>query len=150
VKLTDEELVLAEKWISRLDKDARARRGYRWSHLALTVLAVCLAGFLLWFSRTRFHNWWGDGGLYPGNLVPPESVQFECKMQSIGMAVVLCSFGMAMVFIFVSASMIVQTVRAWRTWPRDLLIAKLLRAKLDEEKALLASPPAGAEGSGEG
>jgi len=140
VKLTEEEMALAEKWISRLDKDARARRGYRWSHLVLTLLSICAVVLWFWFASIAFRRCWLDGELWLGDTVTPESVQLNIKAHSTDMAVVLVSFGMAVFFMCVSASMIAQTVRAWRTWPRDLLIAKILRAKLDEEreKAALA------------
>ena len=138
--LTPEELTFAEECLSRLAKDAQRRRGWRGRHLAsfvgatvvvpLFAVAVCLFGAVGLFRRF----WYGDG-LWVGQGLSQESVHLNAKMQVLEMAYVLGLLAVAAVMVSCTCSAVKQIVQDRRSWPGDLLIARILREKLEADTA---------------
>lgn len=136
MKLTEDEIADVEKLLSNFEKGARAGRRHWWPPLiggmvamGAAVTCLCLSFHLLNLRTT--HQWvWQD---------PPSGWEIESyvKVQNAITGGWLVTYGMGIFALCVGMHVLTKTLQARYGGTRRLLIARILRAKWDEEKAAM-------------
>ena len=143
MKLTTEEIALAEKMLLRHERDVHKRR-HRWLGLTLAILVCVIGVFWLGSAGWLFHTLWtpneGILGLEDASVA---SIRIYVEMQNLAMGGMLFALGMGVWLLNIGLISLLGVVHKWRSGPADLLVAKLLRTKWDEEKAAMAAQAPG-------
>ena len=131
MNLTDNEIETLETHLCGFEKRAAGRGSLAWVYLGMSLFFVLLMA-LAW-SALRHHA----AGMYEGIQVFIEG-GVTARPDHMSRLYLLSA---GVVFLF-SAHMVVwsfmQAIKSWRQGPKELVIAKVLRAKWDEEKAAMA------------
>ncbi len=136
MKLTDKEIETLETHLYRFERRAGRRGALAWVHLGICLFFLALMAFA--WGRLCHHVAGAYGGMQvriASGVTPRGRHMSGLYMLSAG-AVFLFSVHMV-VWSFV------QAVKSWRQGPKELIIAKVLRAKWDQEKAAMAGEAGG-------
>lgn len=129
--LTPEEIKLADASITRLEQRSRSWAIARWLMICGSVM-VWVLGLLYMRLYVRFYNE-TERHLETATSLSSEALVHQTRKAIGNLQVAVHSQIMAMALGLMGAYFAVSALAQWRKGPRDALLAKILRAKLEEE-----------------
>ncbi len=135
MKLTEEEMLKVEKLLSGFEKRARTSKWSRWVSLAIPLFLLGSGVYLLsmWHRVSGLQS--AYDGLLPEGQIVGSDVERYVEMQVIFLWSNLMIYGAGLLQIVVGISLSIKNAMDWNKGTRDLLIAKILRSKWEDEKA---------------
>ena len=131
MKLTDNEIETLETHLCGFEKRAARRGSLAWVYMGTSLFFVLLMA-LAW-SALRHHA----AGVYEGIQVFIEG-GVTARPDHMSRLYLLSGGVVFLVSAHMAVWSLVQAIKSWRRGPRELIIAKVLRAKWEEEKAAMA------------
>lgn len=135
MKLTEKETAEVEKLLSSFEKRARASRRFRWASLAVPLFLLGSGVYILsmmWHRVPGLQSTYE--GLLPEGQIKGSDVENYVKIQGTLLYSYILLYGAGLLQIVVGILLLIKTAANWNKGTRDLLIAKILRSKWDDEK----------------
>lgn len=137
MKLTEDEIACVEKLLSNFEKGTRTSREHRWRQRIGIVVLVAVAVMFFWYSyrilnlRAAHQKVWMND--------PPSGREIESyvKVQNVITGGWLMTFGLGILALSRVTHVLIEILQARHGRTRKVLIARILRAKWEEEKAAI-------------
>ena len=141
VALTADQRKQVEEYIVCMEKRNKYWNIVRWLHIAVGI-ALLSTGIFYWYKSSAFI----EDSLYMHGYhniynIHMNSVEYEMPyLVSVEFAIWYCRFHMVgLLSIIIGIACIAKAFFAWNRPPRDSIMAKILREKLDEERSTESS-----------
>ena len=135
MKLTEKETAEVEKLLSGFEKRAGASKRHRWVLLAGSlfllgsgVFALCMLHYVFRLQSTHKGLWTIEG------QITGLQIETYVRMQLLFTWLHIVLYGLGLFQIVMGISLSIKTATDWNKGTRDLLIAKILRGKWEDEK----------------
>ena len=140
MKLTDNEIETLETHLCGFEKRAGRRGSLAWVYLGMCLFFLVLMAFA--WSLLHHHI----AGAYESMQGGAAVRDAAASRRHMGGPYLFAAGVVFLLSVHMTVWSLVQAVKSWRQGPKELVIAKVLRAKWDEEKAAMAAKAEGGAG----